>query len=56
VLEGGVVLEHEADLAPLRRHAGRVLALDLHRARIGLLEAGDDPQQRRLARAARAEQ
>ena len=56
VLERGVVLEHEADPAPLRRDVGRVGAVDLDLAAVGLLEPGDDPQQRRLARAARPEQ
>ena len=56
MLERGVVLEHEADVALLRRQAGGVDALDLDRAAVGVLEPGDDPQQRRLAAAARAEQ
>ena len=56
VLERGVVLEHEADVAPLRRQAGGVGAVELDHARVGRLEPGHDPQQRRLAAAARAEQ
>ncbi len=56
VLERGVVLEDEADVAALRRRAGRVDARDLDRARIRRLQAGHDPQQRALAAAARAEQ
>jgi hypothetical protein len=56
VLERRVVLEDEADLPALRRHARGVVALDLDAAGVGRLEAGDDPQQARLARAARAEQ
>jgi hypothetical protein len=56
VLEGGVVLEDEADVAVLRREVGGVDALDRDRALVGVLEAGDDAQQRRLAAAARAEQ
>ena len=49
VLERGVVLEHEADAALLRRQLRRVAAGDDDRAGVGLLEPGDDPQQRRLA-------
>ena len=56
VLERGVVLEHEADAAPLRRDVRDVLAGDHDRPRIGRLEPGDDAQQRRLARPARSEQ
>src|SRR5262249_26460987 len=56
VRERGVVLEHEADAAILRARVGDVLLGDLHDAPVGLLEAGDDPQERRLARAARPEQ
>ena len=56
VLEGRVVLEDEADVALLRPHPGRVDAVDHDRARVGLLQPGDDPEQRRLARAARPEQ
>jgi hypothetical protein len=56
VLERGVVLEDEPDLAALRRQAGGVLAVDLDRAGICTLQAADDPQQGGLAAAARAEQ
>ena len=56
VLERGVVLEHEADPAPLRRHPGGVLAVDLHGAAVGRLEPRDDAQERRLARAGRTKQ
>ena len=56
VLERGVVLEDEADLAALRRQAGGVLAVDLDRTGVGALQATDDPQQGGLAAAARAEQ
>jgi hypothetical protein len=56
VLERRVVLEHEADVALLRRQLGGVDAFDLHGSLVGELEAGDDPQQRRLAAAARAQQ
>ncbi len=56
VLEGGVVLEDEADLAALRRVVRDLLVADDHRAVVGLLEAGDHAQQRRLAAARGAEQ
>ena len=56
VLEGGVVLEDEADVSLLRRERGRVLSREQDLALIGGLEPGDDPEQRRLARAARAEE
>jgi hypothetical protein len=56
VLEGGVVLEDEADLALLRRRLRGVLAVDHDRAGVEILEPGDRPQQRRLAAAARPEQ
>jgi hypothetical protein len=56
VLEGGVVLEHEADLAALRRVVGDLLVADDHGAGVGLLEPRDHAQQRRLAAAGRAEQ
>jgi hypothetical protein len=56
VLERGVVLEHEPDPALLRRPRGDVVALDQHAAGVGLLEARDDPEQRRFAAAARPEE
>ena len=56
VLEGGVVLEDEADAAFLRRAAGDVLVVDEDGALVGRLEPGDDPQQRGLAAAARTEE
>ena len=56
VLERGVVLEDEADVALLRRQRRRVFAGDLDRAGVGLFETGDDAQQGRLAAAARTEQ
>ena len=56
VLEGRVVLEDETDVALLRRHGGRVLAAEEDRALVGGLESGDDPQEGRLARAARPEE
>ena len=56
VLEGGVVLEDEADAALLRRGTRHVLLCNVDRPAVGLLQAGDDPQQRRLAAAAGPEQ
>jgi hypothetical protein len=56
VLERGVVLEHEPDVALLGRRVRGVDALDLDRSRVSMLEPGDDAQQRGLAAAARAEQ
>src|SRR5262249_14593007 len=56
VLEGRVVLEDEADAPRLRRDAGDVLAVEPDGSVVRLLEPGDDPQQRRLAASARAEQ
>jgi hypothetical protein len=56
VLERRVVLEHEPDVALLGRQAGGVEALDHHGPLVRVLEAGDDPQQRRLAAAAGTEQ
>ena len=50
------MLEDEADAALLRRPAGDVLAVDEDRALVGGLEPGDDPEQRGLAAAARAEE
>ena len=50
------MLEHEADVAPLRRQVGGVGALDRDLALVGVVEAGDDAQQGGLAAAARAEQ
>jgi hypothetical protein len=56
VPERRVVLEHEPDVPLLGRQPGRVVALDLDGALIRQLEPRDDPQQRRLATAAGAEQ
>ena len=55
VLEGRVVLEHEAHAAAARGRIGDVLAADAHDAGVGALQAGDDAQQRRLAAPARAQ-
>ena len=56
VAEQRVVLEDEAD-APVA-HAARaeIFTIELHGPRVGRLQAGDDAQQRRLARARRTEQ
>src|SRR5262249_54386886 len=51
-----IVLEDEADAAVAHADARDVLAVEQHLARILELEPGDDPQQRRLARARGAEQ
>jgi len=56
VREQGVVLEDRVDLAVVGRHSGHVPAGQLDRAGARLLEAGDHPQRRRLARARRPEQ
>ena len=56
MFEGGVVLEHEADVAALSGQVGRVMALDLDAAVVGALQAGDDAQQGRLATATWPEQ
>src|SRR6185436_6186681 len=56
VAEEGIVLEHEADPALANVGVGCVLAVEEDGARVGHLEAGDDAQQRRLARARRPEQ
>ena len=50
-------LEHHADVAPLDRDLGHVLAVEAHApARIGRLQSGDDAQRRRLAATGRAEE
>src|ERR671935_2042610 len=56
VLEGRVVLEDEADAALLRSQPRRLLLEDENVARVGLLKARDDPQQRRFATAAGTQQ
>ncbi len=50
------MLEDEADPPRAGVAAGGVLALEVDRAAVGLLEAGDDPQEARLARARGAEE
>src|SRR5262249_17754702 len=56
VREEGVVLEDRVHLTVVWRQARDVLAAQLDAAFVGLLEAGDHPQRRGLARARRAEQ
>ncbi len=56
VLERGVMLEDEADVSLLRRERRCVLAGEEDLAVIRTLEAGDDPEERRLSRAARSEE
>ena len=56
VAEQRVVLEHEADIALLHGELQRVLAVEQHAAGGRHVEAGEDPEQRRLARARRPEQ
>ena len=58
--EQGVVLEHQTDAAPLRRHAagivGHDLSVDPDGAALKSFQAGGDAQQRGLAAAAGADQ
>ena len=54
--EQRVVLEHEADIALLHGELQRVLAVEQHAARGRHVEAGENAQQRGLARARRPEQ
>ena len=56
VREERVVLEDHVHVALRRRHVRDVLALEQDPALCRVLEAGDHPQRRRLAAAARAEQ
>ncbi len=56
VLERRIVLEDEADIPVLGPDVRGVLARDQDLAVVGELETGDDPEERRLARAARPEQ
>ena len=56
VAEQRVVLKDEAHAAFARRHVGRVLPVEQHRAAVGLLQPRDDAQQRGLARARRPQQ
>ena len=52
----GVVLKHHGDVAGLRRHVVHHLIADRDLAVVDVLEAGDHPEQRRLAAARRADQ
>lgn len=52
VREELVVLEHQAEAAPVHRNAVLVRAVEQHPSAVGLLESGDDPQQRGLPAAA----
>ena len=55
VLEERVALEHRVDVAAVGRHVLDRLALEQDVALVGLLEAGDHAQRRRLAAARRPE-
>jgi hypothetical protein len=55
VREQRIVLEHHGDVAAAGRHGRNVPLADVHRTAGGGLEAGDRPQQRRLAAAGGAE-
>ena len=54
--EDGVVLEHHAEAAPLRRHVRDIQPIDQDHAFVQVGEAGDHHQRGGLARAGRAEQ
>ena len=56
VWEERVVLEYGVGLADVWREHGDIAAAQLDAAGVGTFEAGDEPQQRRLARPRRAEQ
>ena len=56
VVEQGVALEHEAHPAALGRHVGAVGAVDQDAPAVGVLQAGQQAQHRRLARARRPQQ
>ena len=56
VREEGVVLEDDADVAPVRRRVGDVAAAEMDRPGRGLDEAAEDAEERRLARSRRPEQ
>jgi hypothetical protein len=56
VREERVLLEHHVDRAAVREDRRHVVALEQDAPLVGDLEAGDHPQRRRLAAAARAEQ
>ena len=50
------MLEDEADAPFARRLPAHIATVEAHLAPVGILEAGDDPQQRRLSRTRRPEQ
>jgi hypothetical protein len=54
--EEGVGLEHRVDGAPVRRQPNDVLVGDEDLTLVGAIEAGDEPEGRRLAAAGRAEE
>jgi len=54
--EKGIILEHQAEAAFVRRHVAQVLPLPQHRARFWLFEPGDDAQDSALAGAGGAQQ
>jgi hypothetical protein len=54
--EQRVVLEHHADVAPMRRQRRDILPVELHRAAIDAQQAGHDAQQGGLAAAGRPQQ
>jgi hypothetical protein len=56
VAEQGVVLKHEADAAAAHRTARGVLVAEQAAAGGGRLQAGDEAQEGRLARAGRTQQ
>ena len=51
--EERVILKDETDAAPMRRNAGEILPVQHDPSLVRHLEPGDDPQERRLPRAAR---
>jgi hypothetical protein len=56
VREDRVALEHHRQVALARRQVGDVGVADAHPAAVGVLQAGQQPQQRRLAAAAGPQQ
>ena len=56
VREQGIVLKHQAEIAPVHRHVAEVFALEQDRATVWRLQTRDDPQQRGLAAAAGPQQ
>ena len=56
VAEQSVVLEHETDLSFAHVLVRRVFAIEKDAAAVGILQAGDDAQERRLSATGRTEQ